>query len=126
MRVGVFVSFFGSLRELPHQIRIGGDGFGVGDDSDGVRIARHAVIGFGEAIEFRTVHICLHAFPSGVESAEVGFAARQCLECGCADRHFVERALAAIGLDHAADHRVGFVRAERGEGLAVEVLRGLD
>ena len=39
VRVGVFVSFFGSLRELPHQIRIGGDGFGVGDDADGVRIA---------------------------------------------------------------------------------------
>ena len=68
----------------------------------------------------------MYAFPCGVKSAEIGLLAGQRLERGRADGHLVERALAAVGLDHAADHCVGFVGAERGEGLAVEILRGLD
>ena len=35
-------------------------------------------------------------------------------------------ALAAIGLDHAAHHGIGLVGAEGGEGLAIQILRGLD
>ena len=126
MRVGVFVALLGGLYELLHKSWVGGDGLVAGDHADGVRIARHAVIRLGEAVELWTVHVGLYAFPCGVKSAEIGLLAGQRLERGRADGHLVERALAAVGLDHAADHRVGFVRAERGESLAVEVLRRLD
>ena len=126
MRVGVFIPLLGGLHELPYESRIGGYGLVAGDNADGVGVAWHAIIRLGEAVELRAVHIGLHPFPSGVEAAKIGFAAGQRLECGCAHGHFVERAFAAVRLDHAADHRVGFVRAERGEGLAIEILRGFD
>lgn len=48
------------------------------------------------------------------------------MERGCADGHLVEFALAAVKLDHAADHRIGFVGAEGGEGFAVEILWRFD
>lgn len=40
MRVGVLITLLGGLHELSHQIRIGRDGLGVGDDADGVGVAR--------------------------------------------------------------------------------------
>ena len=68
----------------------------------------------------------MHAFPRGVEAAEIGLAGFHGLEGGGADGHLVEFALAAIGLDHAAHHGIGLVGAEGGEGLAIQILRGLD
>ena len=126
VRVRVFVTLLGGLHEFPYKSRIGGDGLVVGDDADGVRIAGHAVVGLGEAVEFRAVHAGLHAFPRGVEAAEIGFAAGKRLERGRADGHLVELAFAAVGLDHATDHGVGLAGAERGERLAVQILRSRD
>ena len=62
----------------------------VGDDADGVRIARHAVIRFGKAVELRTVHVGLHTLPSSIETTEISLVAGQRLERGRADGHLVE------------------------------------
>ena len=114
------------MYELLHQFGIVGNRLVAGDHANGVGIAGNAVIRFGKAVELRTVHVGLHTLPSGIETTEISLVAGQRLERGRADGHLVEFALTSVRLNHATDHRIGFVGSERGESLAVEILRGFD
>ena len=78
------------LSELLDQVGIVLDGLVIGDDADGVGVAGHAIVRLGEAVELRAVHVGLHAFPRGVEAAEIGLAGFHGLEGGGADGHLVE------------------------------------
>ena len=118
-------SLLGGLYELLHQFGIVGNRLVAGDHANGVGIAGNAVIRFGKAVELWTVHVGLHTLPSGIETTEISLVAGQRLERGRADGHLVEFALTSVRLNHATDHRIGFVGSERGESLAVEILRGL-